>query len=92
MSVARELLKQGLALWFPTGQEWAWNGTYSRLAEEAAAKGIGIWNPEACGKPGPSATSPLSIKAKWDGENKYRASGEWIRIDNADGVAGQHLA
>ena len=83
---AAELLKKGLALWFPNGQEWAWNGRYSRLAEEAAAKGIGIWNPEACGKPGPSPTSPLSIKPKWDGENKDRASGEWIRITNHDPV------
>ena len=31
--------RRGLALWFPNGQEWAWNGTYARLAEEAAAKG-----------------------------------------------------
>ena len=83
---AAELLRRGLVLWFPNGQEWAWNGTYARLAEEAAAKGVGIWNPEACGKPGPSATSPLSIKPKWDGENKDRASGEWIRITNHDPV------
>ena len=82
----RRAAPRGLALWFPNGQEWAWNGTYSRLAEEAAAKGVGIWNPEACGKPGPSATSPLSIKPKWDGENKDRASGEWIRITNHDPV------
>ncbi|MGH2837333.1 MAG: lamin tail domain-containing protein [Thermoleophilaceae bacterium] len=81
---AAELLKKGLALWFPNGQEWAWNGRYGRLAEEAAAKGIGIWNPVACGKPGPSQSSPLTIKPKWDGENKDRASGEWIRITNHD--------
>ena len=89
---AAELLKRGLALWFPSGQEWAWNGTYGRLAEEAAAKGIGIWNPEACGKPGPSASSPLSVKPKWDGENKDRASGEWIRITNHDPVHSVPLA
>ena len=89
---AAELLKRGLALWFPNGQEWAWNGTYARLAEEAAAKGIGIWNPEACGKPGPSASSPLSIKPKWDGENKDRASGEWIRITNHDPLNSVPLA
>ena len=83
---AAQLLKRGLALWFPSGQEWAWNGRYSRLAAEAAAKGVGIWNPEACGKPGPSQTSPLSIKPKWDGENKDRASGEWIRISNHDPI------
>jgi endonuclease YncB( thermonuclease family) len=83
---AQELLRRGLVLWFPNGQEWAWNGTYSRLASEAASNGVGIWNPEACGKPGPAATSPLSIKPKWDGEDKDRASGEWIRITNHDPV------
>jgi endonuclease YncB( thermonuclease family) len=83
---ALELLKRSLVLWFPNGQEWAWNGTYSRLASEAASNGVGIWNPEACGKPGPAATSPLSIKPKWDGEDKDRASGEWIRITNHDPV------
>ena len=89
---AAELLKRGLALWFPNGQEWAWNGTYSRLAEEAAAKGVGIWNPVACGKPGPSESSPLSVKPKWDGEDKDRASGEWIRITNHDPVNAVPLA
>jgi endonuclease YncB( thermonuclease family) len=89
---AAELLKKGLALWFPNGQEWAWNGPYSRLAEEAASKGLGIWNPLACGKSGPSQTSPLSIKPKWDGENKDRASGEWIRITNHDPVNAVPLA
>ena len=89
---AAEILKRGLALWFPNGQEWAWNGTYARLAEEAAAKGVGIWNPLACGKPGPSQESPLSIKPKWDGEDKDRASGEWIRITNHDPINSVSLA
>ena len=83
---AAELLKRGLALWFPNGQEWAWNGTYGRLAEEAAARGVGIWNPLSCGKPGPSQSSPLSLKVKWDAQGKDRASGEWIRITNHDTV------
>jgi endonuclease YncB( thermonuclease family) len=81
---AQVLLEKGLVLWFPNSQEWAWNGAYSRAAETAAAKGLGLWNPEACGKPGPSATSPLSIKAKWDGPNKDTANGEFIRITNHD--------
>jgi endonuclease YncB( thermonuclease family) len=79
---AAELLKKGLVLPFPNGQEWAWNGTYSRLAQKAARKGIGIWNPTSCGKPGPSQSNPLSLKVKWDGEGIDRASGEWIRITN----------
>ena len=79
---AAELLKRGLALPFPNGDEWAWNGIYRRLAQEAAAKGKGLWNPTACGKPGPSQSNPLSMKVKWDAENVDKASGEWIRITN----------
>jgi endonuclease YncB( thermonuclease family) len=79
---AAELLERGLVLPFPNGQEWAWNGVYRRLAQEAAAKGIGIWNPTSCGRPGPSESNPLSIKVKWDGEGIDRASGEWMRITN----------
>ncbi len=55
-------------------------------------KACGIWNPVACGKPGPSPTSLLTIKPKWDGENKDRASGEWIRITNHDLVNAVPLA
>jgi hypothetical protein len=83
---AAELLRRGLVLPFPNGQEWAWNGTYGRLAQEAAAKGIGIWNPTSCGKAGPSQTSRLVMKVKWDAEGVDKASGEWIRITNTDPV------
>jgi len=79
---AAELLKRGLVLPFPSGQEWAWNGPYRRLAQEAAAKGIGIWNPTSCRKHGPSQSSPLRIKVKWDGPGIDRANGEWMRITN----------
>jgi endonuclease YncB( thermonuclease family) len=79
---AAELLRRGLVLPLPSGREWAWNATYRRLAQEAAAKGIGIWNPTSCGKPGPSQSNPLSIKVKWNGEGIDRASGEWMRVTN----------
>ena len=79
---AAELLKRGLVLPFPNGQEWAWNGLYGRLAQEAARKGKGLWNPTSCGKPGPSQANPLSMKVKWDAPNVDKASGEWIRIHN----------
>jgi endonuclease YncB( thermonuclease family) len=79
---AAELLRRGLVLPFPSGQEWAWNGPYRRLAQEAAAKGIGIWNPTSCRKPGPWQSNPLTIKVKWDAPGKDKASGEWMRITN----------
>src|SRR5688500_8743256 len=46
VDVGEVLLREGLALWFPNAVEWAWNGKYARLAEEAARRGVGIWNPE----------------------------------------------
>ena len=89
---AMVLLEKGLVIWDPDGEEWAWNGVYSRLAQEAARRGVGIWNPVACGKPGPSQDSPLSMKVKWDGEGKDTANSEWVRIRNLDPVNPVSLA
>ena len=79
------LLRKGLVLWFPNGQEWAWNRKYSTLAAETAAKGIGIWNATSCGE-GPSQESPLSMKVKWDaaGQDSKNINGEFARITNLD--------
>ena len=79
---AAELLERGLVLPFPSGQEWAWNGYYRRLAQEAALKGVGLWNPISCRKPGPWQLNPLTIKVKWDAPGIDKASGEWMRITN----------
>jgi hypothetical protein len=81
---AMVLLEKGLVLWNPDGDEWAWNGTYSRLAAEAAARGVGIWDPIACGHPGPSQNSQLSLKVKWNGAGHETANSEYVRITNLD--------
>ena len=89
---AMELLRKGLVLWLPNGSdEWAWNGVYGRLAEEAAAKGVGLWNPTACtpstGRASQAAPGTLRLKVKWDAEgtdNSRTANGEWVRIHNDD--------
>ena len=83
---AMVLLEKGLVLWNPDGEEWPWNRAYSRLAEEAADRGVGLWNPVACGKPGPSEDSPLSIKVKWNGGGHETANSEWVRITNEDPI------
>ena len=54
------LVREGLALWWPTWTESAPNATYSVLAQEARAAGRGIYDPDACGV-GPSAASPLKL-------------------------------
>lgn len=79
------LIEEGLALWFPNAVEWAWNRSYSRLAEKAAARNIGIWDEHSCGA-GPSASSRLELKVKWDAEGRdgKNFNGEWVRITNTD--------
>jgi endonuclease YncB( thermonuclease family) len=81
---AMVLLEKGLVLWNPDGDEWAWNEAYSGIAQEAASRGVGIWNPEACKRPGPSQNSPLKIKVKWNGGGHETANSEWVRITNQD--------
>lgn len=86
--VATILLREGLALWFPNREEWVWNGPYSRLAEQAAADGVGLWDPISCGR-GPSQTlTPLRLKVKWNagGNDLTNLNGEWVRITNPDAV------
>ena len=89
-----EILRAGLALWLPNGQEWAPNAKYSRLAADAAARGIGLWNTRACGAVGPSQASPLSMRIQWDanGTDSQNVNGEWARITNPDTVNAVSLA
>ena len=87
MDVGEVLLREGLALWFPNPVEWAWNGVYSRLAEQAAQRRVGLWNPEACGV-GPAPQNSLRLKVKWnaDDDDSRNVGGEWARITNTDPV------
>lgn len=83
--VGRTLINEGHAVWLPNWQEWAWNASYSRLAERAAAAHRGIWNPTYCGA-GPSDASPLrlTVNGDADGADDDNENGEWIRIRNLD--------
>jgi len=77
------LIREGHGLWLPNGEEWAWNGTYSKLAAQAQRTGKRLWNSRACGA-GPSQSSPLRMKLKWDAANNdaNNVNGEWVRITN----------
>jgi endonuclease YncB( thermonuclease family) len=79
--VGRILVEEGHALWLPNSVEWAWNRTYGRLAEEAAARGQRLWNPETCA-PGPEAD--LRLHVNWDaaGRDFDNPDGEWFDIVN----------
>jgi endonuclease YncB( thermonuclease family) len=76
--VGRLLASEGLALWLPSREEWAWNASYSLLAERAAAAHRGIWNTSSCGT-GPSDAVPLRLTVNDD-------QPEWVRIRNLDPV------
>ena len=84
--VGRILLAEGHALWLPNGAENSKNRAYARIAQEAAARGVGIWNPTYCGH-GPSEGSPLrvTVNPKRVGSD-LDTPGEWIRIRNLDAV------
>jgi endonuclease YncB( thermonuclease family) len=90
--VGRILVAEGHALWLPNSAEYAWNGEYSRLAEQAAAKGRNLWNPTYCGA-GPSDASPLrlAVNSDADGTDGDNVNGEWVRIRNLDPVNAVHL-
>jgi endonuclease YncB( thermonuclease family) len=84
IDVGSVLIAEGHGLPFPNGDEWASNGPYSRLAQDAAARGRGIWNPTACGGARPSQVGVLKLKVKWDAEDndKHNINGEWVRVTN----------
>ena len=89
------LLQEGLALWFASGHEWAWNGLYSRLAEDAASRGVGIWDGSSCGTdPSGTATNPVQLKVRWNanGNDGEKLNGEWVRITNTDALHPLDLA
>lgn len=83
--VGRLLLNEGHAIWLGNGAEWAWNTSYSIIAQRAAAHHVGIWDPEACA-PGPPADVRLWVNADADGSDDANVNGEFIRIKNLDPV------
>ena len=80
------LLRAGLALWLPSGREWAPNRTYSRLSARAARRGRGLWSTRSCGR-GPAQSAHLEMRLKWDafGRDNDNVNGEWVRITSAEG-------
>jgi micrococcal nuclease len=87
VDVARTLVAEGHALFLPNGDEWAWNGEYERLAEQAAQRRLRLWNPRGCG-PGTAAGARLSVAVNYDapGDDFANVNGEWARIQNNSGA------
>jgi endonuclease YncB( thermonuclease family) len=81
------LMREGLALWWPSWREWATNVSYSTHLQRAIAAQRGLFDPDACGV-GPSAASPLAMFVNWDadGPDNSNPSDEWAEIRNLDPV------
>jgi endonuclease YncB( thermonuclease family) len=79
-------LSLGLALpWIMADKEWAFNGKYTRIAADAAARGVGLWNPAHCGN-GPAWGVPFKVWVNWDSKEAGNAdlSREWVKVKNLD--------
>ena len=74
------MLREGHALWLPQFVETRTNARYAKLAQQAALKQVGIWNPHYCGA-GPSEGAPLrlTVNPKHTGSD-LDVPGEWVRI------------
>jgi micrococcal nuclease len=79
------LMREGLALWFPNVDDYAWNLTYHRLMVQAQLAHRGLWNDHACGV-GPDPGVPLTVHVNWDapGNDNVNRNGEYVQIDNHD--------
>jgi micrococcal nuclease len=77
------LVGQGLALWNPKRDEWAWNATYRRLSQDARASQRGLFDPRGCGGGG----AQLRMRLRYDAPHNDRThvNGEWARIVNPYG-------
>ena len=85
--VARILITEGHALWWPGQSEDAANIRYSILSQRAAAAGRGLFNPSYCGA-GPNEGHPIGVWAQWDadGNDHDDVNGEWVKVRNYDPV------
>jgi len=88
VDLGRILIGEGHALWLTNPVENAWNRQYHALAEQAAAAGKRLWNPQSCGA-GPSAGAALRLRLNWDadGSDFENPADEWMRIVNDGGSA-----
>jgi endonuclease YncB( thermonuclease family) len=85
--VGRILVGEGLALAMPNSIEWAWNASYTVLAERAAEKRIGLYNTFYCGiGPDPAANLRVWVNSDAEGSDRRNPNGEWVKIKNGDPV------
>jgi micrococcal nuclease len=79
--VGSVLVREGQVIPSYQKVEYTYNKLYRQLSQDAAAKGIGLWDTDFCGQ-GPAAN--LSVRVKWDaaGNDSVNVNGEYVKITN----------
>jgi endonuclease YncB( thermonuclease family) len=79
--VGSVLVREGQVIPSYQKVEYTNNQHYRQLSQAAAARGVGLWDTDFCGK-GPAAN--LSVRVKWDaeGDDSVNVNGEYVKITN----------
>src|SRR5262249_36189939 len=78
------LVSRGDALFLPNSRETAWNREYMFLMQQAAHRGVGLFDTTFCGY-GPDQDIPIQLTAHPNaaGNDSINVNGEYVRILNA---------
>jgi endonuclease YncB( thermonuclease family) len=77
------LVSRGEALFLPNGKETAWNRQYMFLSQQAASRGLGMFDTTFCGF-GPDQDIPIKVTVRPNapGDDTLNINGEIVRIFN----------
>jgi endonuclease YncB( thermonuclease family) len=77
------LASRGQALFLASQREFAWNRQYNYLTQQAAHRGIGLFDTTFCGF-GPDQDLEIGLSAHPNaaGDDSINVNGEWVRIGN----------
>jgi endonuclease YncB( thermonuclease family) len=77
------LVSRGQALFLSNRTEFAWNHEYNTLAQQAAQKGLGLFDTTFCGY-GPDQDIPITVTAHPNpaGDDQLNVNGEYVRVGN----------
>ncbi len=83
VDAGRKQLERGHAFWFGSYAFKHLNQDYQRVAAQARAEGLNIWDTDHCGV-GPSADAKLGVTLVWDaaGDDSTNVNGEYVRVRN----------
>jgi endonuclease YncB( thermonuclease family) len=84
------LVREGLALWSSSPDEWTKNLDYYKASKAAQRDKVGLWNPNYGGgrcTPATAAQRLIDMWIQWDadGPDGTNVNGEWVRFRNRSG-------